>query len=185
MRPAGVPVAFLSDTYFSQSFLESLLLNSGYDGLHRVFPPPAPLRRFKSHGALFAKVAAQLAPPAARHLAHRRPLYSIRRPPRPPRRPPRSLVSPKTSPPHPRGAIEIRARRALAGKISNGRYPRLPTRPNPTLPANSGLKLACPSRARSTSHSLNGCWKNQLLLLPNVSTSAPATVKSSTGSTNC
>jgi predicted HAD superfamily hydrolase len=57
---AGIPVAFLSDTYFSQSFLESLLFNSGYDGPHRVFASSS-FGTSKSHGALFAKVAAQLA----------------------------------------------------------------------------------------------------------------------------
>jgi FMN phosphatase YigB (HAD superfamily) len=57
---SGIPVAFLSDTYFSQAFLETLLLESGYDGPHRVFASSS-FGTSKSHGALFALVAAQLA----------------------------------------------------------------------------------------------------------------------------
>jgi FMN phosphatase YigB (HAD superfamily) len=57
---SNTPVAFLSDTYFPQPFLESLLFDSGYDGPHQVFVS-SHFGTSKAHGALFAKVAAQLA----------------------------------------------------------------------------------------------------------------------------
>jgi len=56
---SNTPVAFLSDTYFPQPFLESLLSDSGYDGPHQVFVS-SHFGTSKAHGALFAKVAAQL-----------------------------------------------------------------------------------------------------------------------------
>ena len=124
---AGVPVAFLSDTYFSQSFLESLLLNSGYDGLHRVFASSA-FGASKSHGALFAKVAAQLAllPRDIWHIgdntqsdvlhARRAGLHAL-------------WYRPKLRrPTHEDQTKYARDERII--KTFNGRYPRLPTRPN-------------------------------------------------------
>jgi predicted HAD superfamily hydrolase len=58
LQASNIPVAFLSDTYFSQSFLESLLADSGYHGPHQVFAS-SHFGTSKSHGSLFARIAEQ------------------------------------------------------------------------------------------------------------------------------